>query len=299
MTTDPKALPGADPHTGNREIDPVTGYEATGHEWGGITELNTPFPKIALIALILTFAYSVVSWVLLPAWPLGNDYTRGLLGLDQREMAEESLRDLTERRESWLTRFENPDFAALSDDPALMSIAMPAADRLYRDNCSACHGRSGAGGPGFPVLNDDHWLWGGTPEEIARTLRVGINSDHPETNFAQMPAFDWMDRSQRLALSEYVAAMASGAHAPDGEVAALFSENCTVCHGEGGAGGLQNGAPSLIDEAMIYGQDVETVMKILSQGRQGLMPYWSGRLSDAEIKALALYVSRISRESGE
>ena len=33
------------------------------------------------------------------------------------------------------------------------------------------------------------WLWGGTPEAIAETIRVGINSTHPETRVSQMLAF--------------------------------------------------------------------------------------------------------------
>jgi cytochrome c oxidase cbb3-type subunit 3 len=299
MTTDPKALPGADPHTGNREIDPVTGYDTTGHEWSGIRELNTPFPKIALIALVLTFAYSVLAWILLPSWPLWRDYSRGILGLDQQEMAEEQLRELTTLRADWLARFEDPDFAALSDDAALMAVAMPAADRLYQDNCAACHGRNGGGGPGFPVLNDDHWLWGGSPEDIALTLQVGINTEHPETRWAQMPSFDWMERAERLALSGYVAAMPSGEADSNSAAASLFEENCVACHGEGGAGGLLNGAPSLADEAMIYGQDIASVMITLGRGRQGLMPHWSDRLGDAEINALALYVARMDAERGE
>lgn len=299
MTTDPKALPGADPHTGNREIDPVTGYDTTGHDWGGIKELNTPFPKIALVALALTVAYSVVAWILLPAWPLGHDYTRGLLGLDQQEMAEERLGDIQSLREDWLARFEVPDFAELSDDSALMAVAMPAADRLYQDNCSACHGRTGDGGPGYPVLRDDHWLWGGAPEEIALTLRVGINAGHPETRWAQMTAVDWMSRAERRALSEHVAALPSGEADAGSEAATLFAENCAACHGEGGAGGLMNGAPSLVDDAVIYGQDVDTVMDILWRGRQGVMPFWSGRLSEAEINLLTLYVARLSEGDGQ
>ena len=51
--SDPHALPCADPHTRNRLIDPVTGYDTTGHDWGGIRELNTPFPKLAAIAPFL------------------------------------------------------------------------------------------------------------------------------------------------------------------------------------------------------------------------------------------------------
>jgi len=298
MSTDPKTLPGADPHTGNREIDPVTGYDTTGHDWGGIKELNTPFPRIAGIALVLTVIYSVIAWILLPAWPLGRDYTRGILGLDQQEMAEGRLRDLAALREDWLGRFEDPDFAALSEDADLMAIAMPAADRLYQDNCSACHGRAGGGGPGYPVLHDAYWLWGGAPEDIALTLQVGINAGHPETRLAQMPAFDWMEADELSALSDYVAAMPSGEVDPDSAAATLFVENCAACHGENGAGGLMNGAPSLVDDPVIYGQDAETVMTTLLNGRQGVMPYCSDRLSDAEINALALYVSRLKEDRG-
>lgn len=294
MSTDPKTLPGADPHTGNREIDPVTGYDTTGHDWGGIKELNTPFPKVALIALALTVVYSIIAWILLPTWPLGRDYTRGILGLDQQEMAVDNLRDVQALRAGWLTRFDDPDFVALADDAALMAVAMPAADRLYQDNCSACHGLTGGGGPGYPVLSDDHWLWGGVPEDIAMTLQVGINAQPPDTRWAQMPAFDWMEREELSALSNYVAAMPSGGTDPDSEAATLFAENCAACHGEDGAGGMMNGAPSLVDDAVIYGQDSETVKTTLLNGRQGVMPYWSNRLSDAEINALALYVARMS-----
>ena len=299
MSTDPKTLPGADPHTGNREIDPVTGYDTTGHDWGGIKELNTPFPRIALIALVLTVIYSVVTWFLLPAWPMGRDYTRGLLGLDQQEMAKDHLRDLAALRENWLGKFETPDFDALSDDPALMAAAMPAAERLYQDNCSACHGRNGSGGPGFPKLDDEYWLWGGSPEDIATTLLVGINATHPDTRWAQMPAFDWMEPNELSVLSNYVAALSTGDPDSDSNAALLFAENCASCHGEDGAGGLMNGAPALTDHAVIYGQGADKVLETLRGGRQGVMPYWSDRLTNAEINAIALYVARLSYTATE
>ncbi len=299
-TTDPKNLPGADPHTGQREVDPVTGYETTGHDWSGIKELNTPFPKIAAWALALTFVYSVVAWVLLPAWPVGRDYTPGLLGLDQGEMALDGLQAIDTRRNDWMARFDGmPDFAELQADAALGAQAMPAAERLFRDNCAACHGNAGGGGPGYPVLSDDHWLWGGDPQEIAVTLQVGINAAHPETRWAQMPAFDWMDRSDRQALSDYVAALPIGAADHDSAAATLFDENCAACHAERGAGGMLNGAPALVDEAVIYGQDADTVMDTLRLGRGGVMPHWSERLSDAEMNLLALYVAGLSGETGK
>lgn len=297
--TDPKDLPGADPHTGQRDIDPVSGYDTTGHDWGGITELNTAFPRIVIWALALTFLYSVIAWVLLPAWPTGRDYTRGLLGLDQGEMAVAGYQALDARRQDWLARFDGaPDFAALGEDTALIAHATPAADRLYRDNCATCHGDEGGGGPGFPVLNDDHWLWGGDPATIAQTLHVGINGVHPEARLAQMPAFDWLEWPERRSVAGYVMALQAGGADHAGAGGALFEENCAICHGERGAGGLLNGAPALTDRAVIYGQDADTVMATLRHGRQGVMPFWSDRLSDAEINLLAFHVARLSDRDG-
>lgn len=295
--------PGAnnDKHAAHEpERDPVTGYETTGHDWAGIKELNTPLPRIVVWVLIATVVYSVIAWVLLPAWPTGRDYTSGLLGLDQGEMARAGQREMDERRREWLAPFaDEPDFSALADDTQLLASALPAAARLYGDNCAMCQGVDGGGAPGYPALNDPHWLWGGNPGTIAETLAVGINARHPETRQAVMPAFDWMDRSDRLALSEYVAGLPSGRADHDAEAARLFAENCAACHGERGGGGLENGAPALDNGAVIYGQDVNTVMETLFRGRQGVMPHWSDRLDKAEINLLALYVAGLEETQAE
>lgn len=285
-----------DPH--NREIDPVTGHDTTGHDWNGIKELNTPFPKLVIWALVLTFLYSAVTWILLPAWPTGGDYTRGLLRLDQGEQAIEGFRDLSEGRQDWMARFEGETFHTLQFEEAVAAQARPAAARLFADNCAACHGTNGQGGPGFPVLSDATWLWSSAPEDIAATIRHGINTDDPDTRYAEMPAFDWMARSDRITLAEFIVDLPQGDTdfaSPAGQV---FAENCSSCHGEDGAGGLESGAPSLTDAAVIYGQDAETVMQTLRHGRHGVMPAWAGRLSEAEINLLALYVLQIGQNSG-
>lgn len=283
-------------HGHRPEVDPVTGHETTGHEWNGIRELNTPFPRIVIWALGLAFAYSVIAWVLLPAWPTGSDYTRGLLGADTRARAEAGYERLSEARGAWLSRFESGDFAALAADPALLAEAMPAAARLFADNCAACHGDGGTGGPGFPNLADNDWLWGGDPETIAETVRVGINSGHPEARMSQMLAFgrDGMLPPDDLsAVAGYVQSLSAGTADADSPAATLFAENCAACHGEGGRGGLGIGAPSLADRQWIYGGSHDTIMTTLWGGRQGVMPTWAGRLSPAEINLLALYVARL------
>jgi len=303
MSDDPRLNPGkdheVDPETGHREVDPVTGYGVTGHDWNGIRELNTPMSRIAIWAMALTFVYSVITWVLLPAWPLGQTYTRGVLGLDQGEMAVERYQAIVKDRSDWMSDFATADFAAIRNDDTVMLPAMQAADRLYQDNCAACHGKDGGGGPDFPVLNDDYWLWGGDPETIAETLHVGINGAGEDARYAQMPAFDWMERGERSALADYVTAMHDGTQDAGSIGAGLFAENCSACHAENGEGGMMNGAPSLIDQAVIYGQDRSAVLYTLNHGRQGVMPAWSRRLSDSEINMLALYVSTLAERVGE
>lgn len=285
-----------------QEIDPVTGYETTGHEWNGIKELNTPFPRIAAWAMWLTFIYALISWVLLPTWPLGRDYTRGLLGIDQKTDVQAEHARIAALRESWKSRFAEGDFPALAADTELMEFVRPAAARLFADNCAACHGadgqgKDGDGGTGFPALDDSDWLWSSDPADIAELIRVGINSPHEETNVSQMMAFGrdgLLERGQIDQLAQYVAALPSGKADQNGPAAALFEENCASCHGEQGAGELGVGAPRLNDGEWIYGGTVADIHRTLMDGRQGVMPAWEGRLSVAERNMLALYVADLS-----
>lgn len=294
----------SDQVTGGQEspgVDPVTGYHLTDHDWGGIRELNTPMSRIAVWALIITFAYSVIAWVLLPAWPspTGTSYTKGLLGLDQGEVAWAGFQKIDTRRSEWFSAFDDPDFETLAADPDLMARAMPAAARLFTDNCAVCHGEDAKGGPGYPSLVAADWLWEGDPEGIAETIRVGINSTHDETRFGQMPAFGadgMLPRADLEAVTDYVVAIHSGEVDDSHPGALVFEENCAACHGDRGTGGLGIGAPSLVDEEVIYGQDRNTVWRTVWGGREGVMPHWEGRLRPAEINLLALYLSELASE---
>lgn len=61
------------------EVDPISGRKTTGHEWNGIKELDTPVPRGVLLFLVITHVFALIWWVLLPTWPLGTTYTKGLL----------------------------------------------------------------------------------------------------------------------------------------------------------------------------------------------------------------------------
>ena len=83
-----------------RERDPLTGHSTTGHEWNGITELNTRVPGAVWLFMGITAVYSLISWVLLPAWPLIWTYTGGILGIDQRAQVEADVLEARAAREA-------------------------------------------------------------------------------------------------------------------------------------------------------------------------------------------------------
>src|SRR6478609_9872813 len=92
------------------ERDTHTGYMTTGHEWNGIKELNTPVPRAVFFFLIVTALFAVAYWILMPAWPLGVTYTKGLLGIDQRNTVTESLKQEALERGDWTKRIEAEGF---------------------------------------------------------------------------------------------------------------------------------------------------------------------------------------------
>ena len=280
------------------ERDPVSGYLTTGHEWNGIKELNSPVPRIVFAFMVVTHLYALVAWVLLPTWPLGQTFTKGVLGIDQKTAVAADLATATAARAGWVDVLASAEFDTLRADPDLMARALATAGPLYGQNCQACHGAGGIGGPGFPRLNDDIWLWGGTADDIATTLRVGINSAHPDTHFAQMPAFgrdELLSRAEISVLTDYVLTLGNGVIPEDAsEGAVLFQTNCAACHGEDARGIEGTGAPNLTDADWVYGGDATSIRQTLMAGRQGQMPSWQSRLTEAEIRAMALYVENLA-----
>jgi cytochrome c oxidase cbb3-type subunit 3 len=278
------------------ERDPHTGYLTTGHEWNGIKELNTPVPRPVYFFLILAFAFSVVYWIYMPAWPVGTSFTKGLLGFDQRAVVTEEVKLAALDRATWTGRIEKESFADIQKDPQLMHDVRETGRTLFGDNCAACHGRHATGGKGYPNLTTNSWLWGGSPEQIAETIRVGINSTHPDSRTSQMPAFGHDGILQRNDIENvlaYVRSLSGTSGVAAGDVAAgqkIFADNCSSCHGDDAKGNAETGAPNLTDQFWIYGNDPQTIFGTVWGGRQGHMPTWEARLSPVERKILALYI---------
>jgi len=283
--------------TEQREIDEETGTETTGHEWDGIKELDNPLPRWWLWIFYASVAWSVVYWILMPAWPAlpgFQGFTPGVVGNSERVNVARAMDDLQSSRGDLYARLEGADIAAIRGDDELFGFALAAGRSAFGDNCATCHGSGGQGATGYPNLNDDVWLWGGTYEAIHTTLRYGIRAEHPDTRFSQMPAFGrdgLLTREQIRETADYVISLSTAqpmaASSPGGQI---FAQQCASCHGAGGEGDRAQGAPNLTDQEWLYGGSREAVILSIHRGPYGVMPAWEGRLDDATIAALATYV---------
>jgi cytochrome c oxidase cbb3-type subunit 3 len=181
-------------------------------------------------------------------------------------------------------------------DPNLLAFAQAGGAAAFKVNCVQCHGSGAAGFVGYPNLNDDDWLWGGTPEAIYVTLKNGIRyAENADTRDSQMPAFgaDGILSPEQVSQAAAYVFSLSGGEADQAMVQAgqpIFAENCAACHGETGMGGRDFGAPNLTDKIALYGASFEEVKAQIVRPRHGVMPGWSHRLDDATIKQLAVYV---------
>ncbi|MEQ1867607.1 MAG: cytochrome-c oxidase, cbb3-type subunit III [Micropepsaceae bacterium] len=278
-----------------KEIDQASGTETTGHEWDGIKELNTPLPRWWLWVFYATIVWAFGYWILYPSWPTLTGYTPGILNQSQRDDVDLAVLKLKSEREELGRLLTNATLKQIEDDPNLLQFAREAGKSAFGDNCATCHGSGAQGFKGYPNLNDDVWLWGGSLDDIKHTIQVGIRSPHPDTRLSQMPAYgrDGMLNAKEIDdLTEYVASISGGKAdaAAVARAAPQFKEQCAVCHGEGGKGKREFGAPNLTDNEWLYGGAKTDIRAQIVNGRGGVMPTWGSRLDPMTVDALAVYV---------
>jgi cytochrome c oxidase cbb3-type subunit 3 len=281
-----------DSHDG--AVDTATGVSTTGHEWDGIRELNNPLPRWWLWVFYATIVWAFGYWVLYPAWPLISSHTTGILGWNSRSAVAVQIQDLQALRAETSTRLTNASLADIEKSPDLLSLARAEGRVAFADNCAPCHGAGGGGAKGFPNLNDDDWLWGGTLADIQQTITHGIRSGDDEGRQGNMTPFGGvLSKADISAAADYVLSLsgAGPADTPSAKKgAAVFAANCAVCHGADGKGKQELGSKNLTDGIWLYGGDKATIMQTITNGRGGVMPAWAGRLSPTTIKALTVYV---------
>jgi len=281
-------------------VDEVTGTETTGHEWDGIQELDTPMPKWWLYTLYGTMVWAVGYVIAFPAFPLSSGVSESsALGWSSRGAVAGQIADARAAQAVFTDQIAAKSIEDVMADPDLLRFSQAGGAATFRAFCSQCHGGGGSGRPGgYPNLQDDDWLWGGTIEAIHTTITNGVrNETSPDARFSQMPAFGAggiLNNEQVAAVVEHVRAISGQEHdaALATEGAAIFAENCAACHGEEGRGNHDLGAPNLTDAIWLYGGDRDSIAETVRYSRAGVMPAWgfTGYLKDYEIKMVAIYV---------
>lgn len=294
---DVKRSESGDPRAGGgAEIDGPTGQVTTGHEWDGIKELDTPMPRWWLWTFYATVVWGVGYAVAYPAWPLLSDATRGVLGWSSRGAVAEQLDAARAERAPYADRIAELPLEEIRKDPELLRFAVAGGRSAFHVNCAQCHGSGAAGSPGYPNLNDDAWIWGGTLQDIETTIRHGARDPaDSETRLAEMPAFGadaMLDREQIAAVTEHVLSLSGSDHdaVPAATGAGVYADNCAACHGDAGQGDPAAGAPALNDAVWLYEGGRAAVTAQIEKPRHGVMPAWGTRLDPTAIKQLTLYV---------
>jgi cytochrome c oxidase cbb3-type subunit 3 len=279
-----------------KQIDELSGVDTTGHEWDGIKELNTPLPRWWVITFYATIVWAIGYWIVYPAWPLLWSHTTGIWNYSTRAEVVTELANLEKVRGTKMATLGSAPLAEIEKDPALLALARASGKTVFGDNCAPCHGTGGAGAKGYPNLNDDEWLWGGSLEQIMQTIQFGVRSGHPKTHESAMLAFGKegvLKKDQIVTVANYVRSLSGLSTSPGYDASAgakIFADNCASCHGDQGKGNQELGAPDLTDKIWLYGSDEATLVETISNGRSGVMPAWVSRLDPSTIKALTVYV---------
>ena len=242
-----------------------------------------------------TIVWAIGYWIAYPAWPTLAGYSKGVLGYSQREVVAGEVNAAKAAQGQYRDKLATTPLDQVKSDPDLLRFAIAGGGAAFQTNCAPCHGRGAQGFAGYPNLNDDDWLWGGSIDDIHKTISSGVRSDQKETRASQMPRYGidkLLDDKQISDAAEYVLSLSgrAGDQAAVARGQAIFAEQCASCHGTDGKGKQEQGAPNLTDAIWLYGDSRPAIVESIRTGRGGMMPAWAGRLDPVTLKSLAVYV---------
>jgi len=277
-----------------KHIDEVTGVETTGHEWDGIRELNNPMPRWWLWTFYLCIIWAIGYAIAYPAIPLLNGATPGLLGYSSRADVVAELADAKAAQGVLLDKIAATPVGEIAGDQELLQFAIAGGSSAFKVNCAQCHGSGASGSAGYPNLNDDDWMWGGSIDQIYKTIAHGIRYEaDDDTHVSEMPAFaDMLEPAQINEVAAYVVSLSSTPSdaalvEPGKEV---YAENCAACHGDNAEGIVDFGAPRLSDAIWLKGSTEAQIVSQIRAPKHGVMPAWVDRLGEPTVKQLAVFV---------
>ncbi len=265
--------------------EPMAADNSTGHVFDeDLVEMNNPLPRWWAILFVLTvvFAFGYVA-----VYP-GLGSVPGQFGWTSKNQFEAEQQAATLAMAKVYAEFKDLPAAEMSRHPRAMAIG----ERLFINNCAACHGSDARGSKGFPNLTDTDRLHGGSPEKIEESITLGCQGMMPPMAAAVGTPEDVRN------VAQYVLSLSGSPH---NAIAAAGGKSkfgtCGACHGIDGKGNPALGAPNLTDKVWLHGWGEEAIVAMVTQGKTNVMPAQGGRLTPEQIHVLATYVWNLSQSS--
>lgn len=275
--------------------NPFGNENNTGHVWDdNLRELRNDPPTWWTYGLWASLAFVVIYYLLYPAIPLVNTHTKGILGWTSTGEYRQGMEKLAEMRGGREAQVERMSVAAILADDDLRQYATRSSRAVFGDFCAPCHGPGGQGNPGYPILANDDWLWGGSIDRIMETITNGRQGN--------MPAHTHLTDAQINDLARHVLALSQGREHEPGKALYTGAGACFACHGMDGKGNTALGSPNLTNGIWLHGGSEQEIAQTIRHGinvannpntRISVMPVFGERLPESEIKKLAVYVHQL------
>jgi cytochrome c oxidase cbb3-type subunit 3 len=262
----------------------MAGDNTTGHVWDeDLRELNNPLPMWWMGLFVATVLFAVGYLVFYPG--LGSN--PGALHWSSVQQHAAEVKKAQDTTAPLYASFAGKPADQLAHDPQAMAIG----ERLFVNNCAACHGSDARGSKGFPNLTDSDWLGGdGSPAYIEKTIAEGRTGQMPP-----MAAAVGNEQDVRN-VANYVLSLSGSPH--DNIAAQLGRAKfaaCAACHGPEGKGNTAIGAPNLTDKVWLHGWGEDAIVAMVNNGKTNVMPAHASRLTPQQIHVLASYVWSLSQ----
>lgn len=286
----------------------VSGVPTTGHVWDDdLGDFTNQPPRWWMLGLAASALFVVVYWIYYPSVPFATTggFFKGIGGWTAIKEMEADEGEVDAVRGKFEAKLKDMTPAAILADNELTEYVKRSGKVLFGDNCAACHGQNGIGthdkqGLFAPILNDDDWLYGGKIDNIYETIaggRQGMMVAHKDTLKEQQ--IDDVAKFVK-ALSEEGKDKADADPAVAAGKKVFMESDCTACHGTDEHGIQAMGSANLTDKIWRFDGSLEGIKHTItygvnsgdSQARIAQMPNFkkAAKLSDAEIKKLAVYV---------
>ncbi len=255
----------------------------TGHVWDeDLRELNNPLPRWWMWLFVLTVVFAAVYLAFYPG--LGSN-PGSLKWSSTGQHQTETDKHLASMAPVY-AKYKTMSAEAMGKDTTAMGIG----ERLYLNNCSACHGSDGRGSKGFPNLADRDWLGGEGAEYVAKVIKEGRAGVMPPMGAALGGPADVKN------VAQYVLSLSGSAH--DSIAAGLGQAKfaaCAACHGADGKGNHALGAPNLTDKIWLHGFGEAAIVKIINEGKTNAMPAQGRLLTEDQVRVLSAFVLNLSQ----